>query len=408
MTRPLVSRRGRLALLLVAFWITVAFLASHGDVRQIFLQRWLRVRAHEPKAGESQVTNPEPDIQQTTLTGTLTHNMTPAVLQATDRVNATFVTLARNQDVWDLARTVKQIEDRLNSRMHYDWVFLNDKPFDSTFKRVMTSLVSGEAKFGSIPSEEWSFPPHIDLERAARTRQRMKDQGVIYGDSVSYRHMCRYQSGFFFRHPLMMQYEWYWRVEPGVEFMCDIREDPFRVMADKGKKCGFVISLREYPTTIPSLWEKTRKFIKEHPEHVVKENMIDFISDDHGVSYNNCHFWSNFEIGSLSFFRSKAYIDYFNHLDNTGGFFYERWGDAPIHSIAAALMLKKSEIHFFNDIGYYHVPFTHCPTGNKLKTDLRCYCSEKKNFDWKGYSCTEKFFDLTGLEKPEGYELESN
>ena len=50
-------------------------------------------------------------------------------------------------------------------------------------------------------------------------------------------------------------------------------------------------------------------------------------------------------------------------------------------------MLKKDEIHFFNDIAYYHVPFTHCPTGEKLRTQLRCHCNPKDNFDWKGYSC---------------------
>jgi alpha 1,2-mannosyltransferase len=97
--------------------------------------------------------------------------------------------------------------------------------------------------------------------------------------------------------------------------------------------------------------------------------------------------WSNFEIGSLKWLRSKAYTDYFNSLDQDGGFFYERWGDAPVHSIAASIMLKPEEIHFFNDISYYHVPFTHCPTGEKLRTELRCHCNPKDNFDWKGYSC---------------------
>lgn len=32
----------------------------------------------------------------------------------------------------------------------------------------------------------------------------------------------------------------------------------------------------------------------------------------------------------------------------------KRWGDAPVHSIAAAMMLRKEEFHFFNDIGYRH------------------------------------------------------
>lgn len=97
--------------------------------------------------------------------------------------------------------------------------------------------------------------------------------------------------------------------------------------------------------------------------------------------------WSNFEIGSLKWLRSQAYIDFFDSLDKDGGFFYERWGDAPVHSIAAGIMLKKEEIHFFNDIAYYHVPFTHCPTGEKLRTELQCHCNPKDNFDWKGYSC---------------------
>jgi hypothetical protein len=36
----------------------------------------------------------------------------------------------------------------------------------------------------------------------------------------------------------------------------------------------------------------------------------------------------SFEIGSLQFLRSQAYLDYFNYLDKAGGFSYERWGDA--------------------------------------------------------------------------------
>lgn len=50
-------------------------------------------------------------------------------------------------------------------------------------------------------------------------------------------------------------------------------------------------------------------------------------------------------------------------------------------------MLNKDEVHFFNEIGYFHSPFTHCPTGNQAKDKLRCYCEAKDNFDWKQYSC---------------------
>lgn len=103
--------------------------------------------------------------------------------------------------------------------------------------------------------------------------------------------------------------------------------------------------------------------------------------------FTNIKQWSNFEVGDLNWLRSKAYVDFFESLDQDGGFFYERWGDAPVHSIAAGLMLPKDQIHFFNDIAYYHVPFTHCPTGEKHRQDLKCHCNPKDNFDWKGYSC---------------------
>jgi hypothetical protein len=67
--------------------------------------------------------------------------------------------------------------------------------------------------------------------------------------------------------------------------------------------------------------------------------------------------WSNFEIGDLNFWRSEAYMKFFEHLDKAGGFYYERWGDAPVHSIGAALFAKKEQIHWFEDIGYRHEPF---------------------------------------------------
>jgi len=320
------------------------------------------------------------------------------------RMNATFVTLARNSDVWEIAKSIRQVEDRFNKRFNYDWVFLNDKPFDDTFKQVTSSLVSGKTHYGEIPEEHWSFPEWIDQEKAQKVREDMKQRGVIYGDSVSYRHMCRYESGFFFRHPIMLNYEYYWRVEPSIELYCDMHYDPFRVMVEENKKYSFVLSLYEYPETIPTLWDSTKKFMKNHPEHIAEGNTMKFLSDDGGDTYNRCHFWSNFEVGSLDWLRSDAYIDYFTSLDKDGGFFYERWGDAPVHSIAAGLLLPKEEIKFFNDIAYYHNPFTHCPTGEQMRIDLKCHCDPKKNFDWKGYSCTSRYYEANGLEKPQGWE----
>lgn len=232
--------------------------------------------AHPPDASLHQGTSPS---------GSTSAGAPPA-----GRVNATFVTLARNSDVWDIAKSIRQVEDRFNRNYHYDWVFLNDKPFDETFKKVTTSLISGTTFYGLIPTEHWSYPEWIDQDKAAETRKDMHDRKIIYGDSESYRHMCRYESGFFFRHPLMMNYEFYWRVEPSIELFCDVSFDPFRYMKDHDKKYGFVLSLYEYIDTIPTLWDSVKKFMDKHPEHIAEDNSMGFLSDDGGKNYNKCHF----------------------------------------------------------------------------------------------------------------------
>jgi alpha 1,2-mannosyltransferase len=221
-----------------------------------------------------------------------THAGLPPATNPGPRMNATFVTLARNSDVWEIARSIRQVEDRFNKKFNYDWVFLNDQPFDDQFKAVTSALTSGNTKYGEIPKEHWSFPEWIDQDKAAKVRADMAARKIIYGDSISYRHMCRYESGFFFRHPLMLEYEWYWRVEPSIELFCDIEYDTFKFMADNKKKYSFTLSLYEYVETIPTLWESTKKWMKNHPEHIVEGNSMGFLSDDGGDTYNHCHFVS--------------------------------------------------------------------------------------------------------------------
>lgn len=216
----------------------------------------------------------------------------PPPVSQNEKMNATFVTLARNSDLWEIVKSIRTVEDRFNRNYHYDWVFLNDKPFDAEFKRVTSALVSGKTYYGDIPQEHWSFPDFIDQDKAAKVREDMAQRNIIYGDSISYRHMCRFESGFFFRQPLMNKYEWYWRVEPSVELFCDVSYDPFKYMRDHGKKYSFVLSLYEYVETIPTLWDAVKKFIKDHPEHIAEGNSMKWLSDDGGESYNHCHFVS--------------------------------------------------------------------------------------------------------------------
>jgi alpha 1,2-mannosyltransferase len=208
------------------------------------------------------------------------------------KVKATFVVLARNSNVYGIANSIQQAEDRFNWRYNYDWVFLNDEDFSDEFINVTTSLVSGAVHYGKIPVEHWSIPDWIDEEKAARCRKQMADDGVAYGDNLSYRHMCRFESGFFFRHPLLAEYDYYWRVEPDVDFFCDLPYDPFEFMQENNKKYSFVLAFEEFVNTIPTLWDTVKTFRTKFPYHIAPNNSMTLISSDGGDTYNKCHFVS--------------------------------------------------------------------------------------------------------------------
>lgn len=53
------------------------------------------------------------------------------------RADASFVILARNSDLAGTAKSIREIEDRFNSRYRYPYVLLNDEPFDDKFRECV-------------------------------------------------------------------------------------------------------------------------------------------------------------------------------------------------------------------------------------------------------------------------------
>ena len=171
-------------------------------------------------------------------------------------------------------------------------------------------------EFGLIPPEHWSQPDFIDENKATASRNKMVEQNIIYGGSVSYRNMCRFNSGvrtdqyhrqgsadailffrqFFFKHPLVLKYRWYWRIECVTQFPTHLHPvnlwfsdpmsnstvtsymTPFYIWKNTRRSIvssqfspqvfssflktdthhhiisAFTITMYEYEATIPSLW----------------------------------------------------------------------------------------------------------------------------------------------------------
>lgn len=127
-----------------------------------------------------------------------------------ERVKAAFVVLARNKEVYSLRSSMRYLEDRFNHKFNYPWIFLNEQPFSDEFIRLTRQMTNAETYYGLVPEEHWSYPDWINQTRAQVCREEMERQGIVYGGSESYRHMCRYQSGFFMWHPLLDGLDYYW------------------------------------------------------------------------------------------------------------------------------------------------------------------------------------------------------
>jgi alpha 1,2-mannosyltransferase len=98
----------------------------------------------------------------------------------------------------------------------YPWIFFNDEPFTEEFKAGTRNMTSAKCYYEVVPKEHWSLPEWIDEGRFMNGLEYLGTIGVGKGWMVSYHHMCRWNSGFFYKHQFLKNYDWYWRVEPDV------------------------------------------------------------------------------------------------------------------------------------------------------------------------------------------------
>lgn len=150
-------------------------------------------------------------------------------------------------------------------------------------------------------------------------------------------------------------------------------------MIEHNKTYGFTIAVKELKETVPNIWRYAsaykrmnnleskglwEMFTADQPtpdkdakdgEQSLPDEILETQPGDQGISdvdpenmegekYNMCHFWSNFEIARLDWFRSKEYIDFFNMMDKSGGFWTERVSRGPVFSVCRAILSNKCTV----------------------------------------------------------------
>ncbi|GAA5919347.1 hypothetical protein JCM1841_004353 [Sporobolomyces salmonicolor] len=110
-------------------------------------------------------------------------------------------------------------------------------PLRSSSSKCRASLTPER---GGVLNEHWRIPKWMDERKVRISFEKQQQQSV---------------HGLFVRYPLLTKYDWFWRVEPGVRFYCDITYDLFRLLALCQKLYGFVIAVVENRNMPDTDWE---------------------------------------------------------------------------------------------------------------------------------------------------------
>ena len=278
--------------------------------------------------------------------------------KSTSTINACILVAFRDIDYKFLSEMITELERKFNHKYHYPYVILNNKPVNEHYAKIIANDTESSVEFGTIDEEQWSMPSWVDMKKVNKSLNETL-LPFFRGVDMDYHHLVRFFSGFFFRHNLTLKYDYYMRVDVHSLMSCPFEEDPIARLVKEKKKFGFVstTSFRDWHShtaPIASLWSIVRKW----PQAKTKVKDIE-----------NFMFCSNFEVGDFSLYRDPEYIDYFEYLDKSGGFYWELWDDAAVRSYYMIVKLNlKNTVYQFQNIVFDHLTFFHL-AGNFTKRD---------------------------------------
>jgi len=221
-------------------------------------------------------------------------------------------------------------------RFHYPVLVFLEADSRDLINRIFHSHVNIQLFFQEV---NFDIPVHVN---ASAVKFDIKCLSHI-----GYRHMCHFHAKTVYEQAILVGLEYVWRLDDDSLLPEVINYDLFAFMRLHHLQYGYVkIHFDSYDCTM-GLWEAVRLYVKL--KHLKLSNLVKWTEPK--------IFYNNFEISAVSLWMSKSYQDYIHFIDQLGGIYYYRWGDAPIKSIAVALFLPEEATHLFTDITYQHGNF---------------------------------------------------
>ena len=252
-----------------------------------------------------------------------------------------------------LIKSLKFLKKNFLNQFPYPVILFIEDDFRNEWKEIIRNSTGISCRFENVT---FSIPDHVQKKDVI---QHIKK----YGFPIGYRHMCQFFSKGIYEHPALEEFKWYWRLDDDSFILDRIQYDVFSFMKEKNYLYGYNKIYNDSIWCTTTLWEKVESYINKYS---IKPYFLNkFIKN--GI-WDRSLYYTNFEISCLDFWKSEQYKKFIDHLDQSGGIYFYRWGDAPIHLLAVSIFLQEKQVHKFDDIAYIHLPFIHLANSRNVST----------------------------------------
>jgi len=144
--------------------------------------------------------------------------------------------------------------------------------------------------------------------------------------------MCRFFAGDMYNHEFFSNVKYLLRLDCDSYITDKVGFDFFKKMEETNAVYGMIGSREnEMDYVIEGLEDHLKKYFGKKYKH----NDIHTTYDTH------------FELVDIQWFKSKAYMDYYESIEKTGNIYIKRWGDAPIKYQGVTQLCDPTRIYQF-------------------------------------------------------------
>jgi hypothetical protein len=164
------------------------------------------------------------------------------------------IALCRASDASEMAASMRSFDAAYHGRHAHDYVIFSETEWEEDAQAVLRAATNASVAFPLLSASEWGTPSWIDGDRF-RGVLRAKS---YYGNTESYRHMCRFFAGPVFNTRALAGYEWAWRMDSHVRYLCDIPGDPIARLEAANASYGYALRMSVLMYTVPTVWDRVR------------------------------------------------------------------------------------------------------------------------------------------------------